>query len=68
MNKQTISKEEKALIKSYVKYFAYKWENNIDEKDASDLEYELTGIIGNRNMEYRYAVEDFIKSLISNIK
>ena len=60
-----ISKEEKAFIKAYVNLQGSKME--IDEKDASWLEYECTEIIENRNMEYRYLVEDFITEYINKI-
>ena len=60
-----LSKEEKALIKAYVNLQATKIE--IEESDAPWLEYECTRIIDNRNMEYRYLVEDFITEYINKI-
>lgn len=64
--KVKISKEEKNLIKAYVTLKAKQW-GSIDEKDASSLEHDLTGMINNRNSEYRYAVEDYIIKLVENI-
>lgn len=58
-----ISKEEKAFIKAFVnlKFITC---NGLEEKDAEWMEYEITGIIGNRNGEFRYDVEDYITKLI----
>lgn len=61
-----ISKEEKALIKAYVN-LKYQYCGGLEEKDASWIEYETTGIINNRNCEYRYMVEDYIISLINKL-
>jgi hypothetical protein len=60
-----ISKEEKALIKAVVVLRSKKYE--LDIKDAGSLEHECTGIIGNREMSYRYLVEDFIINEIEKI-
>lgn len=67
MAKPVISKEEKSFIKAYVKYQNSKSYDGLDSKDAEQIEYEVTGIIGNRNMEYRFDVEDYISKLINEI-
>lgn len=61
-----ISKEEKALIKAFVNLKNINC-CGLNEKDAEWIEYEVTGIIGNRNMEYRYAVEDCVSKLITEL-
>lgn len=65
MNKPKISKEEKAFIKAYVKLLNVKYYEELDEKDAEWMEFEMTGIIKNRNMDYRFAVEDYISKIIN---
>ena len=67
MSKSKISKEEKAFIKAYIKLLNVKYNGELDEKDAEWIEYEVTGIIENRNMEYRYTVEDYISKLINEL-
>ena len=62
-----ISKEEKAFIKAYVNLLNVRYCGELDEKDAEWIEYEVTGIIGNRNMDYRFLVEDFITEYINKI-
>ena len=57
-----MKREEKALIKAYVNFM--KTKNRICQNDADWLESEVTTIIGNKNIEYRYMVEDYIKSLL----
>ena len=61
-----ISKEEKALIKSYVNLMNIQC-NGLDRKDIAWIENETTKIINNRNGEYRYLVEDYINSIIEII-
>lgn len=61
-----IKREEKALIKAYV-YFM-KTKHCISQNDADWLESEVTTIIGNKNIEYRYMVEDYIKALLADRK
>lgn len=50
-----ISKEDKALIRAYVK-----WAIN---KGFYPVEYEVSNLIGNKNSEHRYLVEDYINKL-----
>ena len=58
-----IKREEKALIKAYVNFMKTKY--SICPDDADWLESEVTTIIGNKNMEYRYMVEEYITALIA---
>lgn len=58
-----ISKEEKALIKAYVNLQYSKME--LDKKDINWLENECTIIIDNRNSDYRFLVDDFIREYIN---
>jgi len=57
-----MKREEKALIKAYVKFM--KTKHCISQNDADWLESEVTTIIGNKNIDYRYMVEDYIKTLL----
>ena len=57
-----MKREEKALIKAYVNFM--KTKHHICQDDADWLESEVTTIIGNKNIEYRYMVEDYIKTLL----
>ena len=61
-----LKREEKTLIKAYVNFMKTKY--NICPNDADWLESEITNIIGNKNVEYRYMVEDYIKELIFESK
>ena len=67
--KMKISKEEKALIRAYVNLEQSKLFTcgGLDEKDSSWLENECTKIIDNRNMDYRYLVENFIIEYIRKL-
>ena len=58
-----LKKEEKTLIKAYVNFM--KTKHCISQNDANWLENEVTTIIENKNIEYRYMVEDYIKELIA---
>ena len=58
-----LKREEKTLIKAYVNFIKTKYD--ICPNDANWLENEITNIIDNKNMEYRYKVEDYIKELIA---
>jgi hypothetical protein len=57
-----IMKEEKALIKAYVNLMRTK--HHICPDDAYWLEDEVTTIIGNKNIDYRFMVEDYITTLL----
>jgi glycerol-3-phosphate dehydrogenase len=59
-----IKREEKALIKAYVNFM--KTKHCICPNDADWLESEVTSIIGNKNMDYRYMVEDYITALLAD--
>ncbi len=61
-----IKREEKALIKAYVNFMKTKY--NICTDDAAWLESEVTSIIENKNMDYRYMVEDYITALLADRK
>ena len=61
-----IKREEKTLIKAYVNFMKTKY--NICPNDADWLESEVTSIIGNKNMDYRYKVEDYITALLADRK
>ena len=58
-----MKREEKALIKAYVNFMKTKL--CISQNDADWLESEATTIIGNKNINYRYMVEDYIKALLA---
>ena len=58
-----LKREEKTLIKAYVKFMKTKYD--ICPNDANWLESEITDIIENKNIEYRLKVEDYIKELIT---
>jgi hypothetical protein len=51
-----ISKEDKALIRAYVKWYLIKYEDKPTESEVSRM-------IDNMNTDHRYLVEDFIESL-----
>jgi hypothetical protein len=57
-----MKREEKALIKAYVNFM--KTKHCISQNDADWLESEVTTIIGNKNIDYRYMVEDYIITLL----
>lgn len=62
-----MKREEKALIKAYVNFMKTKYggaAHCISQNDADWLESEVTTIIGNKNIDYRYMVEDYIKALL----
>lgn len=56
--KEKLSKEEKNLIKSVIAY----WES---KGFITVMEYDIMQITGNNNVDHRYLVEDYIKSLNS---
>ena len=58
-----LKREEKTLIKAYVNFMKTKYD--ICPNNANWLESEITDIIGNKNIEYRFKVEDYIKELIA---
>jgi len=51
-----INKEDKALIKAYVKWYLIKYEQK-------PLESEVSRMIDNMNTDHRYLVEELIDSL-----
>jgi len=57
-----MKREEKALIKAYVNLMRTK--HHICPNDADWLESEVTTIIGNKNIEYRYMVHEYIIELL----
>jgi hypothetical protein len=61
-----MKREEKALIKAYVNFM--KTKQCISQNDADWLESEVTTIIGNKNIDYRYMVEDYITALLADRK
>lgn len=63
MQKQKITKEEKAVIKAIINLRIAKG-IELEITDAKWLESELTTIIDNKNCEYRFLVEDFITTLL----
>lgn len=58
-----IKKEEKMLIRAYVNFMRTKYDIGVG--DAAWLESEITSIINNKNIEYRYMVEEYIIALIA---
>ena len=56
------TKEEKVLIKAYVNYNKSKIE--LGNTDAQWLENDLSKMLNRRNSDFRFDLEDFIKTLI----
>jgi uncharacterized protein YeeX (DUF496 family) len=55
MTKKVINKEDKTLLKVYIKWYL--------KKGYTPSEYECSQLINNMNSDHRVLVEDYIKEL-----